>query len=153
MEDRSRPHLRERAAYFDFCGFSFNLYLLLSVGDDYLLPDYYYAVVWRASRRKRVMRDYDYLDYFVSASRARPILTSVRPSGRARLSWKVGSWGDLRLFLCRPPRQFLVLLDGRIERKLIGFLVKIMFFAISVVSDSYLIFCIRLFLFRFPSAA
>ena len=70
------------------------------------------------------MRDYDYLDYFVSASRARPILTSVRPSGRARLSWKVGSWDDLRLFLCRPPRQFLVLLDGRIERKSTVFLIK-----------------------------
>ena len=74
------------------------------------------------------MRDCDYLDYFVSASRARPILTSVRPSGRAGLSWKVGFWGDLRLFLCRPPRQFLVLLDGRIERKLTVVLVKTLFF-------------------------
>ena len=67
-----------------------DLELVPSVDDDYLPLDYYYGVVWRVSWRKRVQRDYDYLDYFVSASRSGLILTSMRfrpgklePEGRA----------------------------------------------------------------------
>ena len=63
-----------------------NLNFLVPVEDDYLLLDYYYGVVWRASLRKRVQRDYDYLDYFVSASPSGLILSSMLHSGHKNLS-------------------------------------------------------------------
>ena len=125
-----------------------------SVEDDYLLVEYYYGVVWRASQRKRVQRDYDYLDYFVSALRPGLILTSGRPSGRDNSNPKAGLSDDLRLlFLCRLPRQFGVLLGGPVVRKTAFSGMKTTVFAFPVPSDSLLIFSIRLFLFRFrPSA-
>ena len=58
-----------------------------SVDDDYLLLDYYYEVVWRASRTKRVKRDYFYLDYSFLGSAQLLILTSMRLSRRSG-TWK-----------------------------------------------------------------
>ena len=51
---------------------------LLPVDDDYLLLDYYYFVVWRASCTKRVKRDYFYLDYSFLGSAWLLILSSMR---------------------------------------------------------------------------
>ena len=133
--------------------FLVNLKLLLSVDYDYLLLDYYYGVVWRASWRKRVQQDYDYLDYFVSASRSEPILTSMCPSGREKLNQKAGFSDDLRLFLCRLPRRFLVLLGEQMVRKTSVSLEKrcLLQFPCSRICVTFS--CVRLFLFRFPSGA
>ena len=60
---------------------------LLPVDDDYLLLDYYYDVVWRASCTKRVKRDYFYLDYSFLGSARLLILTSMRLSRRSG-TWK-----------------------------------------------------------------
>jgi hypothetical protein len=60
---------------------------LLPVDDDYLLLDYYYFVVWRASCTKRVKRDYFYLDYSFLGSARLLILTSMRLSRRSG-TWK-----------------------------------------------------------------
>ena len=60
---------------------------LLPVNDDYLLLDYYYFVVWRASCTKRVKRDYFYLDYSFLGSARLLILTSMRLSRRSG-TWK-----------------------------------------------------------------
>ena len=51
---------------------------LLPVDSDYLLLDYYYFIVWRASCTKRVKRDYFYLDYSFSGSAWLLILSSMR---------------------------------------------------------------------------
>ena len=60
---------------------------LLPVDDDYLLLDYYYFVVWRASCTKRVKRDYFYLDYSFLGSARLLVLTGMRLSRRA-VTWK-----------------------------------------------------------------
>ena len=51
---------------------------LLPVDSDYLLLDYYYFIVWRASCTKRVKRDYFYLDYSFLGSAWLLILSSMR---------------------------------------------------------------------------
>ena len=80
MRGRFRTYLPARAEWYHFFRISANLNFSLSIKDDYLLLDYYYGVVWRASRRKRMQRDYDYLDYFVSAPWSGLILSSMRLS-------------------------------------------------------------------------
>ena len=51
---------------------------LLPVDSDYLLLDYFYFIVWRASCTKRVKQDYFYLDYSFLGSAWLLILSSMR---------------------------------------------------------------------------
>ena len=61
---------------------------LLPVDDDYLLLDYYYFVVWRASCTKRVKRDYFYLDYSFLGSARLLLLTGMGLSRRSEV-WTI----------------------------------------------------------------
>ena len=75
------------------------------VDDDYLLENYFYAVVWRASWIKRVLRDYDYLDYSVLGWWLQTILSGMHSTGGGKSNRKAGLSEALRLFLSGLPLQ------------------------------------------------
>ena len=65
-----------------------NMKKLSPVDDDYLLENYFYAVFWRASWIKRVLRDYDYLDYSVLGWWLQTILSGMRSTGGGKSNRK-----------------------------------------------------------------